>query len=214
MKKKIAIAVCVLAVFAAIIAFAKSDKSDTDITTTVAAVEEDEGDYTPEIVNGTKNPNKLIKITMPLSHFDALNQADLSGFFNKNSYENCKINEKNKTFTITVKSITHDFMLSNVGLQVIKNLASLLDSEEYPYIKGLGNYNSDFSEIELLVDGEQYKADESKEDVTSFVASCGIFYQLYTTENEYKCTVIIKDKESDKVIDRYIAREDNSGLKS
>ena len=103
-------------------------------------------------------------------------------------------------------------MLSGVGLQVIKSIVTLLDNEDYPYVKQLGNYNSDFSEIELLVDAKEYKAAKNSGDIAPFVAGCGIFYQMYSTENSYKCKVIIKSVKSDKIIDEYYAEQNNGNM--
>lgn len=212
MKKRVIAICCAAVVLVAVIAFVTSGRTGQDDPETTVSSQTDEQttEYNdPAIVNGTKNPNKLIKITMPLSHFDAQKQSDLGGFFQKGSYENLKINEKDKTFTVTIKSLTHDFMLSNVGLQVIKNIASLLDSKDYPYVKELGKYNADFSEIELLVDAKEYNADKNKEELLKFVGSCGIFYQLYTTENEYECKVIVKSVKSGKLLEEKSYSQNN-----
>lgn len=222
MKKILIAAMCVLAVLVAVIAVSKAKKPDSNTTTTVSSTEtaetttkkadknnEDKNDST-QIV--TKDPNKLVRITMPLSYYDAKNECDTEGFFDKSSYESCKVNKKDKTFTITIKSLPHDFMLTNVGLQVIKTLASFIGSEDYPYVKGLGKYNSNFSEIEIIVNKNGFNSSGSKDSLVSFVASCGIFYQLYTTENDYECTVIIKSEESDKVLKKETVRMDNNEL--
>lgn len=211
MKKNVIAILCVILAVIAVIAFSTRNKSDnTDTTTAFEAITDTTTeDNTPELQEGTKNPEKLIKITMPLSYYDAKNQCDVGGFFDKSSYKKCEINEKQKTFTVTLRSITHDFMLSNVGLQVIKSLASLLDSGDYPYLKQLGKYNSDFSEIELKVDATGYRATSDAKKMVEFVASCGIFYQIYTTENSYKCTVTVIDYETGKKLDEFTAQQTN-----
>lgn len=214
--KRLVIILCAIVAAVAIFLILKSDKPDTEpVESTTSAVEEiTTEDNTPEVQNGTKNPDKLIKITMPLSYFDAQKQCDTAGFFQKSSYENLKINEKEKTFTITIKSITHDFMLSNVGLQVIKGLGKAIDTGEYPYFTDLGKYNADFSEIELKVDAKAYSEAKDKEKFVEFVGGSCIFYQLYTTENNYKCTVSVIDKDSNEVIEEKIFKQDNKGFKS
>ena len=215
MKKKVfAGIIVILVIVAAIVFFTRKDKPEEPTTTTVSQQEQQETtqDNTPEIQNGTKNPDKLIKITIPLAFYSDKKQGDTDGFVHKGNYEKIEINEKKKTFTVTMKSITHDFMLSNVGIQVIKSITSLLDNKDYPYIKQLGKYNSDFSEIELIVDEEKYEAAKNKDEIAPFVASCGVFYQMYSTENDYKCKVIIKGEKSGNVIDEYFAEYNNSNL--
>ena len=215
MKKRVIIVLCILA--AAVIAiavFTKKDASEEIPSTsdTGTSLQETTEDNTPEIQNGTKNPDKLVRVTLPLALYDATKKADTSGFIHKGNYEKIEVNEKNKTFTATMKSLPYDFMLSNVGLQVIQNIVTLLDNEDYPYIRSLGRYNADFSEIELVVDGEKYSNAKNTADIGPFVASCGVFYQLYSTENKYKCKVIITNESDKTVLDEYSVQYNNSNL--
>ncbi len=214
MKKRVIIGIAVLLVILAVIIFTgKKDSPEKTVSSTAAtSAQEITEDKTPELQNGTKNPDKLVKVTIPLSFYDAGKKADTSGFIHKGNYEKIDINEKNKTFTATMKSITYDFMLSNVGLQVIKNIVTLLDNKDYPYIKELGNYNSDFSEIELIVDEKEYSEAKNTDEIGPFVASCGVFYQMYSTENNYKCKVIIRSEKDNKVLDEYSAQYDNGNI--
>ncbi len=216
MKKTVIALLCSVLIIVAIVVFTKKGKPDENTGTTISSVSQQQTtkDDSPAVQNGTKDPEKLLEITMPLSHYDAINKCDISGFFNKNTYESCRINEKQKTFTVTIKSITHDFMLSNVGLQVIKSIASLLDSGDYPYLKRIGKYNADFSEIEIIVDGSAYKSAKGTDEILEFVGSCGILYQLYSTENSYKCKVTVTDEKSGEEIEKETFRQNNSGLKS
>lgn len=214
MKKKVFIGIAVLLVIIAIIIFTgKKDKDDSAPAATTTSQQETTEDNSPDFVNGTKNPNKLVKVTLPLSYYDALAKADTSGFINKGNYEKIEINEKDKTFTATMKSLTYDLMLSNVGLQVIKNIAAILDNDkDYPYVKDLGEYNGNFSQIELIVDEELYKEASGTEALGTFIASCGAFYQMYSTENRYECTVTFTSEKDGKVLDRFSAQYDNSSI--
>ena len=64
--------------------------------------------------------------------------------------------------------------------------------------KDLGEYSRDFSQIELVVDKELYNEADNAESIGPFVAGCGIFYQMYSTENSYSCTVTIVSEEDKK----------------
>ncbi len=216
MKKALIAVLCIVLIIVAIAVFTKKDKPSEDdgSTTSAAQVQQTTKDNTPQLQNGTKNPDKLLEITLPLSYYDYDNECDISGFFSKGNYESCRVNEKDKTFTVTIKSITHDFMLSNVGLQVIKSLGSMLDSEDYPYLKRLGKYNADFSEIEFIVNAESYKSAKNTANMVDFAGSCGILYQLYTEENSYKCKIIITDEETGEQLAKKTFRQDNKGLVS
>ncbi len=214
MKKRVFIGIAVLLVILAVIAFTgKKDNTEEPSSSSATTVSEQETtkEKADGLVNGTKNPDKLVKVTLPLSYYNASSKSDTSGFINKGNYQKIEINEKDNTFTATMKSLTYDLMLSNVGLQVIRSIAELLDDDkDYPYVKDLGDYNSDFSQIEIIVDEKLYNKASNAEDIGPFVASCGIFYQMYSTENSYSCTVTIVSEKDNKVLDRYSAQSDNS----
>lgn len=214
MKKKVIGFVCTVLVFVIVFSVTRWNKPTENPGTTASSadIQQPSTDNSPIIENGTKNPDALVEITMPLSHYDAANKCDIAGFFNKNTYQSCTVNEKQKTFTVTLKSITHDFMLSNVGISVIGSLGSILDSDKYPYIKRLGGYNSDFSEIEFIVNEESYKSAKNTSEMLELAGSCGILYQLYTTKNSYKCKVIITDENTGKEIAKKTFSQDNKGL--
>lgn len=228
MKKTAVAIVCIVAVIAVIFALKGKDKPN-DINTSVssssseiAGTENDSAENTEEKENNqennkdeivTKDPDALVKITLPLSFYDAENKSDTSGFFKKSSYKSCTVDESDKTFTVTMKSLNHDFMLTNVGLQVIKNLAALLDSEEYPYVKEIGKYNGDFSEIEMIVDRKGFESADNSDVLVNLITSCGIFYQLYTTENKYSCKVTITCNESGETLKEAFVKQSNKDFR-
>ena len=218
MKKILIIAICVLIFLLGVIAFDKySDSKQTEDASTVTVVStyvEDGVEKTTVVEVEKKDPNALVEFTMPLSHLDESDRKDLEKFCKKNNYESCVINEAEETFTVTMKALPHDFMLTNVGIQVIRNIGKVFDVKAYSYVKELESYNDDFSEIVLLVDSEEYVKAENRERLLSHMGSCGIYYQLYTVENTYVCRVIIKDADSGEIIDAKSFEQDNYGLKS
>ncbi len=220
MKKVLILAICVLVILVGIIAFDKlgerneSQEEAPSVITQVSTYIDDGVEKTTVIEIPTKDPNALVNFTMPLSHLPDGARDDLKKFCAENNYENCVINESDKTFTVTMKALTHDFMLTNVGLRVIRNIAKAFDVKSYSYVKDIDSYNDNFSEITLLVDGEKYVQAKNREKLLAHVGSCGIYYQLYTPENTYTCRVIIKDEASGEIIDAKSFEQDNYGLKS
>lgn len=221
MKKILVIAICVLVILIGIIAFDKysdsKNQQQEEIPSAVTQVSTyiDNGvEKTTVIEIPTKDPNALVNFTMPISHLPDEAREDMKKYCAENNYESCVINEADGTYTVTMKALTHDFMLTRVGLQVIKNIAKAFDVKAYSYVKDIDSYNDNFSEITLLVDGEGYAAAKNRETLLAHVGSCGIFYQLYTPENTYTCRVIIKDEASGEIIDAKSFEQDNYGLKS
>ena len=215
MKKVLIIAVAILVILIGIIVADEFNKKEEAGTVTYVSEYYDNGTQQTTVVEvSVKDPDAPVSFTMPISHLDEKDRKDLDAFCKKNNYDSCVINPDKKTFTVTMKAMTHDFMLTNVGIQVIKSVTSVFDSKEYPFVKQLGDYNDNFSEITLLVDKEAYVESNNKEDLLAHVASCGIYYQLFTVENDYKCLVMIKDVETKELLDAQSYEQDNYGLKS
>ena len=218
MKKLLILAICVLVILLGIIAFDKysdnkQQQEDPPEITRVSTYIYDGVEKTTVVRISKKDPDELVRFTMPVSHLPEEARKDLKKYCAEKNYENCVINEDN-TFTVTMKAMTHDFMLTKIGMQVITNVAKVLDMKAYSYVKDIDSYNDNFSEITLLVDGENYIAAGNRENLLVHVGSCGIYYQLYTVENTYTCRVIIKDASSGEIIDAKSFEQDNYGLKS
>lgn len=215
MKKVLILAVAVLVILIGIIVADEFNKKEEDSTFTYVSTYKENGEEKTTVVEiSKKDPYELIQFTMPLSHLDKSDRKDLDTFCKNNNYKSCVINEEDKTFTVTMEAMTHDFMLTKIGMQVIRSVTSVFDSKEYPFVKELGDYNDNFSEITLYVTKEDYAKSTNKDELLQHVASCGIYYQLFTTENQYKCLVMIKDAETKEIIDAQTFEQDNYGLKS
>lgn len=238
MKKVLISAICVLAVLLGILAVDailtnKSEGNvtqgnyytDGDVTETQSDTEaetekskdkdknKDKDKDTTERV--TKDRNATVNFTMPLYYLEEKYQNDLDAFCKDNNYIACTIDTQAQTFTVTMNALTHDLMLINVGIQSIKNMANVIESEKYPFFKELNKYNDDFSEITVLVDKAAYTAQNNdRESFTAYIAGCGIYYQLYTESNDYSCKVTVKDKDSDEILDTKTYKQNNSGVVS
>lgn len=223
MKKVIIAACCVLAILVGIIIFdaVKTKRDDKAVgNATVGNVEqtaeqtesitETESTKPGEIV--TKDRNAIINFTMPLYYLEDKYKNDLDLFCKENNYISCTVDEKAQTFTVTMNGMTHDFMLTSVGIQVIKNLVNVIESDKYPFFKKLSAYNDNFSEITVSVDKQAYSASTDKESFMAYIAGCGIYYQLYTVSNEYSCKVIVQDIADGSVLDAKLFKQNNSGV--
>lgn len=231
MKKVLIAAICVLVLLVGIIVVdmiltrrtenlsqvTASDVKPSAEADTEASTSSDFLDFSTTLPSSTqlvtKDRNAQVQFTMPLFYLEEKYKNDLELFCKENNYIACTVDEQNQTFTVTMNAMTHDFMLSNVGLQSIKNMANVIQSETFPFFKKLVSYNDNFSEITVSVDSSIYKADTTdRESFQAFIAGCGIYYQLYTVENEYSCRVIVTDDESGEIIDVKQFRQNNSGV--
>lgn len=214
MKKVLIAAICVLAVLVGIIAVDAIIEKKNEVSVTQVNRYTDGDVQKSEIVEiPTKDANAQVQFSMPLYYLEEKYKNDLDLFCKDNNYIACTIDEQAQTFTVTMNAMTHDFMLINVGIQSIKNIANSIESEKYPFFKELSKYNDDFSEITVVVEKEGYQ-NTDKESFMAYIAGCGIYYQLYTVENDYSCKVIVQDKESGEIIDSKVFRQNNSGVVS
>ena len=92
-------------------------------------------------------------------------------------------------------------MTTKKGFGIINTIGQLMESDTYPYFKNLGEYNDNFSYIELTVDKKGYEKDEFSSQLPAYIADiCMHNYQLFTTTADYSCTVAVKDAKTGKVI--------------
>lgn len=216
MKKVLIAAVCILVVLVGIIAADAIIEKKNEVTVTRVYRYTDGDVQKTEIVEiPTKDANTQVSFSMPLHYLEEKYRNDPDTFCREHNYISCVIDEQAQIFTVTMNSMTYDFMLINVGLQSIKNISNAIESEKYPFFKELREYNDNFSEITVLVDGAVYKAaTPESEAFMAFIAGCGIYYQLYTVENDYECKVVVRDSASKDIIDAKVFKQNNSGVVS
>ena len=218
MKKILIAAICILALLVGVIAVDAiiSNKQDNGTIPVVSQYTDGDVKKTTVIEVPTKDINspEQVQFSMPLHYLEEKYRNDLDLFCKEHNYISCTIDEAAQIFTVTMKASTHEFMLKKIGTQTVGTLGDALDTGKYPYFKSFGGYNENFSEITVNVDSNAYTAASDKDSFLAFVAGCGIYYQLYTTSNDYSCKVIIQDQETKEVIDAKLFRQNNSGAVS
>lgn len=161
---------------------------------------DEEGNIVSEFVELTTGDREAMyderKVTMPLSFVDKKYHNNLDKYCKDYGYISCSLNEKDQTVTVIMKALTYDLNLVKIGMQVMTSIGDAIDSGTYPYAVKLESYSENFDEIVMLVDGEGYKADPQSSLLPYMLGECGTYYQVFTTENQYKCKVIIKDAET------------------
>ena len=161
---------------------------------------DDEGNIVSEYVETTTGNREAMdderKVTMPLAFVDKKYHHNLDAYCKDYGYISCTLNEKDETVTVIMKALTYDLNLVRIGMQVMTSIGDAIDSGDYPYAKKLESYSENFDEIVMLVDGKGYKADKQSSLLPYMLGECGMYYQVYTTENKYQCKVIIKDADT------------------
>ena len=160
-----------------------------------------------DAVPSTTDPNTEISITVPMSYITFLSvtqekyKDNLKLFCDDNGFLSYSSDEENGKVTFTMTAFTYNGMISKKGFNLINTIGQLMGSETYPYFKNLGEYNDNFSYIELLVDAKAYEKDEFASQLPAYIADiCMHNYQLFTTTADYSCTVAVKNEKTGKVI--------------
>lgn len=219
MKKLICSLLCITLVFALAACGKKAEEEEGRLV----AYKDTDGNVVTEYITLEQTENKggseekdieaPVEITVPLAIIDKKYHSEPEKFCKENSYISCQFDEEKQTATITMRSLTYSLNLTKVGIQIMGNIGTVVDSGEYPYVIKLDSYTENFDELVILVNGEEYEKAGDTSVLLESLGECGLFYQIYTTENKYSCTVKIKDEQSGKIIDEEQYRMDNSGKK-
>ena len=160
-----------------------------------------------DAVPSTTDPNTHISITVPLNYITFLSATqkkykdNLKLYCEDNGFLSYSTDEENGKVTFTMTAFTYNGMISKKGFRLINTLGTLMESDTYPYFTNLGDYNENFSYVELLVDEKGYAKDEFSSQLPSYVADlCMHSYQLFTTTADYSCTVVVKSASDSKII--------------
>lgn len=142
--------------------------------------------------------NKNYKITISgediAAEFDG-SAEDYAAFY---GYEIVENEDGNVTYKMDGKQ--YGFLLSRVGSTTIRNIGDLVDSEDFPFVKKIGDYSEDFSYILILVNGKKYNKSDKKDIFPALISQCGLFYQRHYAPESPSCRVVIADEKSGKVL--------------
>lgn len=160
-----------------------------------------------DAVPSTTDPNTQISITLPLNYITFLTATqekyrdNLQLFCDDNNFLSYSSDEEAGKITFTMTAFTYNGMISKKGFGIINTVGQLMESKTYPYFKNLGEYNDNFSYIELIVDKKGYEEDSFSTQLPAYIADiCMHNYQIFTTTADYSCTVKVTDEKSGKTI--------------
>lgn len=212
MKKKAIIVLAIVICLAAVI-FAVSKTGDEaqqepgktvsvgDIIETTENTEEDEEPQETEPTEAEKkDPDKIVKVEIPLAFIDYKYQNDLDSFAEDNGYESAKLSRDKKTVTVEMRALSYDLYLTQVGITTIKTICDTFESENYPYVINLGEYNEDFSYVTLLVDSKGFKNATNVDELFEYVSNCCAYYLLQDNDSPDEFKIDICNKKNGKLL--------------
>ena len=211
MKKVIVTLLVTLTVLTCFTACKKNETSHTDKVVDITPVTDNQGTTKNDVIDfettrpkeesSTIKPEKTMKIKLPWSF--VVNEAggDVEAYADTYGYKIKQ--EKDGSATMSMDGITYSLLLSKVGMTTIMALGDIVDSGDYPYTVRLADYSEDFDYILMQVDTELYKKHKNKssyEDLAYFIGQLGLYYQMFTVEEDNKCEVILASEKTGKVV--------------
>ncbi len=199
MKRIISALLCVILVFG-FSACSKKDKGDEkSVSAAVESVESKKADEEKTTKVKKRNPQEKVKITIPLDVIDEKYRNDMDAYCAEYGFLKAKINKRAQTVTITMKALTHELLLSRIGMKVVGSIYEIADSKDYPYIDKIESFDKDnFKSVVYSVDAKKY----SKDSAASYMmAQSCLLYQLYTTDDDYRVDITVVDKNTGETIE-------------
>ena len=213
MKKVIVTLLITVVVLTCFTACKKSEQSDThmdkvvDISSVTDNKEITENDIIdfettrPKEEPSTIKTEKTMKINLPWSFIQNEAGDDVDKYAETYGYKIKK--EKDGSATMSMDGLTYSLLLSKVGMTTIMALGDIVDSGDYPYTVKLADYSEDFSYLLMQVDTEIYKKHKDTcpyEDLAYLLGQIGLYYQMFTVEEDNKCEVILASAKTGKVV--------------
>lgn len=211
MKKVIVTLLVTLTVLTCFTACKKNETSHMDKVVDITPVTDNMGTTKNDIIDfettrpkeepSTIETEKTMKINLPWSFIVNEAGGDVEAYADKYGYKIKQ--EKDGSATMSMDGITYSLLLSKVGMTTIMALGDIVDSGDYPYTVRLADYSEDFDYILMQVNTEIYKKNKgtcSYEDLAYLIGQIGLYYQMFTVEEDNKCEVILASEKTGKVV--------------
>lgn len=182
-----------------IIETTKENQKEEKTTEKQTEKETEIGSFTPDEIE-KKDPEKIVEFEIPVLFLDLKYQNDLNALVKDKGYESAEYTRNKKTVKIRLKALSYDLYLVKVGMETIKGICETFDSEDYPYVKNLGDYEDDFSHVTLLVSSKKFKKADNVDDLFSHVSNCCAYYLLQAEDSPNKYTIDICDVKTGKLL--------------
>lgn len=222
MKKKVLIIlVAAIAVFSVVFAVSSSNKNkeqdeggkvvsiNPEIPGTTKAPDKEvivpteyseESDEKWSGVEEHKDPDKIVTVKIPLSFIDEKYANNLSAYARANGYESATLNPDRKTVTVKMKALSYELMRINIGVKTIQAICETIESETYPYVINMGDYDRDFSYMSLIVDEKKFKKADNIDGLFDYVSICCAYYMLNDPSSGNKLKIDIFSEKTGELL--------------
>lgn len=145
--------------------------------------------------------NKKVTVSINPLTLSPAELADLDKFAEDNGYLSAKMNQRKGVIEVVLDDTEHDKLTYSLGVSVIRNVYSLIDSDEYPYIKDIKR-NDIFSDMTVLVNKTAFEKAGKANEIMDLIGENCLLYLSYEDlkEKDKVCSVKIADKKSGDVL--------------
>ncbi len=151
-----------------------------------------------------------VTVSINASALSAEELSDLEKFARDNGFDKAVYNKRKGIIEVTLGETEHDKLTYSLGVTVIRNVFSMIDSEEYPYIKDVER-NGNFTEMTVFVEKDAYEKDSQGDKISDYVGKCCLVYLNYEDYElkDKKCRVKIADAKTKTLLkERFYSVED------
>lgn len=227
MKKKVIIAIAVIICVAAVVfasgKFSKKDETPDNKVSIGEIIEttgkKDKAEKTTEKKTEKeteketeikkKDPEKIVEFEIPVLFLEPEYQNNLKKLVREKGYESATYSWDKKNVVIKLRALSYDLYLIKTGLTTINAICETIESEDYPYVINMGEYEDDFSHVEILVDAAGYKKANNADDLFNHVSNCCAYYLLQDESSPDKYTIdICNEKTGTKIESRKFNKKD------
>ena len=183
----------------------KTQEKETEKTTEKATEKvketttEKEG-FSPDVIE-KKDPDEIVEFEIPVLFLDAEYQNNLSKLIRDKGYESAEYTWNKKNVKITLRALSYDLYLAKTGISTISAICETFESKDYPYVVNLGEYESDFSYVTLLVNKKKFDKADNVDDLYTHVSNCCAYYLLQDNDSPKEYTIDICDEKTGELLD-------------
>lgn len=171
----------------------KATKKEPESTT-------DLGVFTPDEVE-KKDPDEIVEFEIPVLLLEVEYQNNLKKLVREKGYESAEYTMDKKNVKIRLKALSYDIYLVKVGISTISAICETFESEDYPYVVNLGEYEDDFSYVTLLVNKKKFQQADNTDDLFTHVSNCCAYYLLQDNDGPNKYKIDICDEKTGELLD-------------
>ena len=129
----------------------------------------------------------IVHITIPASFFIGITEEEIIAKAKENGVIETVVN-KDGSVTYTMSKLKYEEMMKEMGDSVVSTIDEIVNSGDYTSIKEI-SYNEDFTEFDVKVNRQQYKAGFDGFDIFGLVIF-STYYSVFDGKSEEELQIV------------------------